>query len=206
MSAATRSTFTGLALGAIALGGLAPACRWAAAPFPVELLRQYESELLAPVAGEATAGAVPQRTGRVVLVRPSSWQLFREGTQSAAQIAPSRKKRAEKEIDPPRVDDSWYQLEASLQAPSPAEVETVIFCDYRQLPVAEYKGTANFYGNYPSARKGVYLKVFDWRSRRFLGECLLAEADPSLEKAAGHYTDARSIAEFVATMPLRSNP
>jgi hypothetical protein len=197
-----------LALGALALGVFLAARAWAAAPFPVEILRQYESELLAPVAGEAAAGEIPPRTGKVVLVRPSSWQVFREGTLSAAHIAPERKERAEKEIDPPRLDDSWRHLDAALRAASADEADTVIFCDYRKIPVAEYQGTANFYGTYPSALKGVYLKAFDRKSRRFLGECLLAERDPRLEaQAAGEYSgDPRSIARFVSKMPLRSSP
>lgn len=151
--------------------------------------REYESLFSWGENGMVPEGAVPYRTGKVVIVRPSSWQVYRFGAQMLTQISPDWEGRKEYEIDPPRLDDSWSRLDSSVRASSPAEAATVIICDYRQTPVKDYRGVNDFYGTEGSYKRVVWLKTYDWKSRRFIGECVLGEDHPDLSYTlAGRYS------------------
>jgi hypothetical protein len=175
-----------------------------AGAFPESLIREYESLLRERRPAAVSTSDVPSRSGKIVLIRPSSWNVYRLGTMLATQIDPGMEAKKDREIDPPRIDDSWYRLDPSLRASSPAEVETVIFCDYRKIPVREYRGIGDFYGPDASTKKTVTLVVFDWKTRRFMGECLLGEDPEKLSEAtAGRYSgDPGEIASIVSKMPL----
>ncbi len=193
-----------LAAGLIAAAGFGLSRFLAGRQFPAEKIREYESLFSWDEAGEAQPGSIPRRTGKVVIIRPGSWQVYRQGTLFLTQIQPEIQDKKEKEIDPPRLDDSWYELEGSVRAGSPEEADTVIICTPIKIPVGEYRGPENFSGPNASLRKGVELRIYDWKSRRLIGECLLAEKIPKMEaKPAGPYSGKpKQIADFVARMPL----
>jgi hypothetical protein len=202
--------------GLMGLAGLAAAAAlfWLCArpliwpAFPEEAVRAYESLFEWGQEGRLRGGAVPYRTGKVVTIRPSTWQVYRFGSQMLTQISPDWEGRKEYEIDPPRVDDSWSRLPAEVRAASPAEVGTVIICDYRQSPIREYRGVSDFYGKEGAYRRIVWLKTYDWKRRELIGECALGEDHPDLDYAiAGPFSgDPGEIAAFVATMPLQEEP
>jgi hypothetical protein len=175
--------------------------------FSTANVQEYETLFSWNQTGVVPAGAVPHRTGKVVTIRPSTWQVYRFGSQMLTQISPDWEHRKEYVIDPARLDDSWYKLPADVRASSPDEVATVIICDYRLSPVREYRGTSDFYGTQGSHKRIVWLKTYDLRSRQFIGECPLGEEHPDLSYAlAGRYSgDPREIAAFIATMPLKED-
>ncbi|MBI4586950.1 MAG: hypothetical protein HY717_23300 [Planctomycetes bacterium] len=194
-----------LAAGLLVAAGFGLSKVLAGRHFPAEKIRQYESLFSWDETGEAPPGSIPCRTGKVVLIRPGSWQVYRQGILFLTQILPEIEDKKEKEIAPPRLDDSWHELEGEVRAGSPEEVDTVIICTPIKIPAGEYRGPDNFSGPNASLRKGVELKVYDWKSRRLIGECLLADQIPKMEaKPAGPYSgEPRQIADFVARMPLR---
>lgn len=173
--------------------------------FPEETIREYESLIDPGDAAEGTSAGIPYRTGKVVLIRPSSWQVYRHGPMLSTQISPHLQGSKEREIDPPRLDDSWSRLDRSIRASSPGEAATLIVCAYGKMPVGEYLGIDNFSGPNASAKKAVRLMVYNLKTGRLIGGALLTEKHPKLDdRAAGEYTgDPSEIAAFVERMPLR---
>ena len=194
-----------LGLGALGFWCFVRPVIWPA--FAPETVREYESLFSWGQTGVVPDGTVPFRTGKVVTLRPSTWQVYRFGSQMLTQISPDWDHRKEYVIDPARVDDSWYELDSSVRAASPDEVATVIICDYRLSPVRDYRGVSDFYGPEGSHKRIVWLKTYDLKSRRYIGECALGEEHPDLSYTlAGRYDgDPGQIAEFVATMPLKED-
>jgi len=201
-----RAFWICVALPTMAAGAYLAVRARAAHAFPESEIRDYESLAEETAPFEVPQGTMPYRTGRVVLVRPATWQVYRIGTLLSTQIPAELSRKKEFEVDPPRIDDSWYELEPALRAGSPEEAATVILCDYRRLILRPYMGTADLYGPDRNYRLAVVLKVYDRRQRAPIGEALLAE--PGLEgdePALGTFTgDPAEIAAFVAKMPVRN--
>jgi hypothetical protein len=174
-------------------------------PFPEETIREYESLACPGDSGDDAPAGIPYRTGKVVLIRSSSWQVYRRGPLPSTRIPPQLEGSKEREIDPPRIDDSWFHLDRAIRAGEPGEASTLIVCTYGKMPVGEYLGIDNFSGPNASAKKAVRLKAIDLGTRGIIGEALLTEKHEKLDgRASGLYTgDPSEIAAFVAKIPLR---
>jgi hypothetical protein len=105
--------------------------------FPVEELRKYEGLFR----GTGPDGSVPPRTGKVILVKPSIWSVYREGNRASTRMTDRSRAKAGNEVEPPRLDDNLFSLPSELRASSPDEVDTVILCEYGQTPWDPYQGT-----------------------------------------------------------------
>jgi hypothetical protein len=179
--------------------------------FPESALREYE-EIFAGEGMAENPTWVPYRTGKVVVVKPSVHAVYATGGVAAetlfwTQIAPAHRPRISRELDPPALDESWYLLDPSLRATSPDEVDTLIFCETRKLKEGVYVSkdpsqpgpVANAY------RFDKYLKVYDWRNRRFLGSYLVA-GTPAPEETTilgRHAGEAPEVHTLIERLELR---
>jgi len=167
-----------------------------AVSFPEATLRDYE-KLFAGEGMSLNPTWVPHRTGKVVVVRPSVHAVYATGGFAAqtlfwTQIAPEHRPRISRELEGPTLDESWYQLDPSVRATSPDEVDTLIFCETRKLKEGVDVSEASP-DSAPAAsgfRYDKLLKVYDLRNGRFLGSHVVAgrpggaapEVHPAIEK------------------------
>ena len=93
--------------------------------FPLAQLEAYE----ALFSRDDVSEHEPYRTGKVVLVVPTRWSVYREGNAYTTQLNPHSAAKKERAVDPARLDENHFRLDASIRASSPEEVETVILCN-----------------------------------------------------------------------------
>ena len=173
--------------------------------FPVEELRKYEGLFR----GTGPDGRVPPRTGKVILVKPSVWSVYREGNRVSTRMTPRSRAKAGGEVEPPRIDDNFFSLPAEMRASSPDEVDTVILCEYGQTPWDPYANTGlrliSIDGKPP---RKLYIRlvrflVYDRRTGRCLGRHVLQ--GPLPKRSGDYYVSGTSpdVVSFVERMPLR---
>ena len=178
--------------------------------FPAGVLKKYE-DLFDGEGLEEPGNDPPPRTGKVILVKPSTHSVYAGGagvdTLSWTQIEPSRRPKIARQIDPPSIHDSWYNLDASLRASTPEEVDTVVFCEPRSAKVGFYvkKDKPNEFTPNGAYRREYVLKAYDRRSGDYLGSCGVKGEAPPMETTAWgpHAGEAPSLEEAVGHMPLR---
>ncbi|MBI4602626.1 MAG: hypothetical protein HY721_11765, partial [Planctomycetes bacterium] len=157
--------------------------------------------------GEPQAGSLPERTGKVTVVRPSTHLVYSSGAMADAlfwtQVHPAARNKIVREQDPPAIDGAWYSLDPSIRASGPGDVDTVIFCETRSIKVGTYGGQAAA-TSYAAYRFDKVLKAYDRRSGRFLGSCVVLGDDPagSTTLLGPHAGKAPSVAEVIGRMPL----
>jgi len=180
---------------------------WLSRAFAEERLREFEK--LHRGTGARSSG-LPYRTGKVLVIRPSTHSVYYGSlatTMFWTQIGPKDKGRINREVDPPEIDASWYELSASVRASSLEEVETVIFCESKSTKVGTYgQGSSPVGGIYAAYRMGYVLKIYDRKSGRFLGKHeIQGEAPPEETTVLGaHSGGIPEIADFLESLPLRS--
>ena len=99
-----KMSLVSILLGIAAIAGLFFVLPRLNPPFPESTIREYESLLTFGERSKVPQGALPYRTGKVVTLRPSTWQVYRLGTLLLTQIPPALEGKKEKEIDPPRLE------------------------------------------------------------------------------------------------------
>lgn len=179
---------------------------WLGRAFAETGVRQYEQALLGvSTASPAVRGKQPYRTGKVLLIRPSVWQVYREGNMFSTQIPPVLQPKKEKESDPPCIDENWYYLDASIRASSPEEVDTVIFCQYESITVGTYVAVDGSGGRFDAKQRNATLKVYDYRNKKYIGQYIIEGDGPRRETTTlgSHSGDLPDIAAWVSQMPLR---
>lgn len=182
---------------------------WIGSPFPGEELRRYQAMYQGQTRGRVPRGQLPFRTGKVVVVEPSQNLYYIRGTsypRPYTQIHPSQRGKITAELDPPRLDESWFDLDSSLRAENPEEVDTVILCEHRTEKTGIHisRSAENYRAAHADYRKSYLLKVFDRQSGRFIGEILLEGEGPGDEGSGtgAHRGEPPDVADVIASMPL----
>jgi hypothetical protein len=180
---------------------------WLSRAFAEERLREFEQ---LHRAGNKRSRGLPSRTDKVLAIRPSTHSVYFGSiatTRFWTQIGPKDKGRVNREVDPPQIDASWYDLSASVRADSPEEVSTVIFCESKSTTVGTYGRAPTPAGGICAAyQMGYALKIYDRKSGRFLGQHEISgEAPPEETTALGQHSGGiPEIADFLENLPLRS--
>lgn len=149
---------------------------------------------------------MPYRRGKVLLLRPSVWQLYRRGARFATQIPPEERDKRMSRIDPPRLDDSWHRLDPAIRASSTAEVETVIFIEYGSALTGIYVPVGGPNRFHEPRENDVVLRIYDAARRKYIGSTLVRCGDPESPPGApdGDPGEPPDIARFVAEkLPVR---
>lgn len=183
---------------------------WISRAFAEEQLGQYE-KLFAGEAPGVPSETPPSRTGKVIVLRPSSHQFVVSGGMSVTlfwtQIAPELRGKITGDVDPASLHDSWYDLDSSLRASTPDEVDTVILCETMTTKDGIYvaKDHPDRLTPFDARRRDQVLRAYDRRSGKFLGACFVrGEDSPERTTAWGpHMGKATSVAEVVARMPVQ---
>ena len=175
--------------------------------FAEEQLRRFEVELTEGSHRLMASDTVPPRTGKVVVMLPTSCR--RSGfVQPSTKLSPLDR-QASREVDPPRLHSVMYELDASLRASGPDDAETVIFCERQaRAVIGRTKGVETEGGSMwlewdCGKRRVIVAKVYDVKSRRFLG-CYEVQG-PAPEKKGGKYEDygpEPDMVAFIEAMPL----
>lgn len=178
----------------------------AARSFPVETLRELE-QLVSEFPRDPNTGRIPPRTGRVLVIRPSV-QFVYSGSlgdpRSWTTIRPAERRAIGKEIDPPAVHPAWFELDSSLRAGSPEEIDTVVFCDMQSIRVGTYVPVDGPGSAMAANRRDAVLTAYDRRTRKFLGSYVIFGAAPPNETTLlGKHTGAApNIAGVLQLMEL----
>ena len=176
--------------------------------FAAETLREYEVTLTEGSDRVSLTETIPRRTGKVLLVIPAT---IRCGNFLGASTLMKYEWRSSgTEVDPPRLHDAMYDLDSSIRANTPEEVATVIFCERSNSKVI-HKSDSFKSGSYEmwwewegGRRRMIDLKVYDLRSKQFLGAYRLVGPVPTKRQAREEeFGDPPDVAAFVATMPVR---
>jgi hypothetical protein len=174
-------------------------------------LRRYERLFDGRRGGRVGGGAVPFRTGKVVVVRPSVQSVYISSIAysfSWNELDPGQRGKIAREVDPPRLDDAWYDLDAELRASSPEEVRTVVLCAPQAAKEGIYvsKDPDGPQPYLPATRVDLLLHVYDLPTRTLIGSYTLkGDSAPSETTYFGRHQGAQAdLAEFIARMPQKS--
>ncbi len=179
---------------------------WVGRAFAEGRLREFERLALESPPPKLRNGEVPPRGSKVLLVRPGVWKVYRRGNRFSTQIGEQDQRKKVQEIDPPRVDDFFLELDGSIRASSLDEVDTVIFCEYGLQRVGTYvSDDPNDKTTFAASKKSVMLRVYDVRTRRCVGKYLLRGDDPKFSVTVydDHAGELPDVAAFVESMPVR---
>ncbi len=177
--------------------------------FPVDVLRDLTDPFSSRLwAEESEAGDIPPRTGKVILIVPALAHVARKTDYVTNWECPGFDLRPG-ETFPPRIHPAWYELDSSIRASTPDEVDTVVVCE-QDTDVVGYYAAAPKYGrevlmtDYGHVRK-CRLKVFDRASGEFLGIHVVKGAMPRETVGPGErqYGERPDVAGVIEKMPLR---
>lgn len=172
--------------------------------FPPEQLRKYEKLFSRDEAYGTHDGPMPYLTGKVVMMVPTRWSVYREGNAYTTQLNPHSAAKVEREVDPPRLDDHFFRIDSSLRASNPDEVETVILCTYAKHKVGTYV-TENQGAVGGALRKVVLLHFYDRQSGSFLGSRALYGKNPDRESTVlGKFSgELPEVCEFIEGLSVK---
>lgn len=172
--------------------------------FAADKLRPFEELFKEHMSRMKPDATVPPRKGKVLVMVPSKWHTGRN-------IVPRTKILPQywssyKEIDPPRLHDSMFDLDSSIRASDPGEVETVILCQDFAEQMTEKSDTwedehfVYWIEYWKGRRRCVLLSVLDVATKRLVGNYVVAGPPPETggPKDLGGPPD---LAEFIETMP-----
>jgi len=185
---------------------------WSSRAFSEEVLHGYEQLYTGEKAGPEDSDNLPLRTGKVIILRPSTHFVAVTGGMTCVlfwtQITPEERGKITAKEDPPRIHDAWFEIDESLRPSTPDEVDTVIFCETAALKDGIYVPV-----KYPEAgpyfdahRVDCVLKCYDRRSGRYLGAFVIA-GEPPPEKTTvlgSHMGRPARVHEVVERMQLES--
>lgn len=152
---------------------------------------------------------IPPRTGKVLLVIPETWSIYREGPRYITRIPDEIASKKVERVGTVRLDDDWYRLDSSVRAASPDEVDTVVICEYGTVTVGHYvsEGSPNGRPTAGSAakRRKVLLRVYDRHSGELLGchEVLGPANKQRIDAWESKMAAKPDLVRFVEQMPLR---
>ncbi len=175
--------------------------------FPVKILREYQ-QLCGGEPAALDETEVPCRTGKVIVLYPSiNAVYFGAGTEVMpwTDLTPNLRSRIAREIDPPRIHEAFFDLDPSIRAASPDEVDTVVFCTWCAPRVGTYSSTdPDEKLTFDAKRMDAILKAYDRKSGDYLGSCrVLGEAPPEETTVLGQQTgNPADVAGAIAGMPL----
>ncbi len=137
-------------------------------------------ELEIPRGVAITAGEIPRRTGKVLVVIPEHTLFMPLGPETI----------------PPQIHPTWYKLDRSIRASDPEQVDTLIRIS-TQLRSARRITRVKFLGLHTKVVKShiLHLDVYDWQNQTYRGRWTL---DPGNLKS-GHMTDEELDAMIEAT-------
>jgi hypothetical protein len=176
-----------------------------ATQFTEATLTGYESYFAREQPSRLGQGEMPYRSGKVVLVVPSRWSVYREGTFFTTQMNEHYEKKKEYRMDPPRLDDHHAALPGALRASSPDDVDTVILCEYGHTRTGSYVHVSGGGPVYAATRRNVRLFVYDRRSRDLIGTFVVKGNEPKWRTSVlgEHSGSIPDLTQFVEEMPLR---
>jgi len=174
--------------------------------FPTKVLQRYESRFDLHQYPRVREGGALYRTGRVVLIEPTRWKVYREGNISVLQMSERQHGKRERISDAAHLDDAFFDLPPDVRASSPDEVDTVIFCDYGASKDGLYVRKDGEPGPaFAAHQRFAILHVYDAHSGDLIGRHVLrGTASPDETSALGKHSGSMpEVAEYVADMPLR---
>ncbi len=174
--------------------------------FTADDLRGFEDKLTDGYPPRVS-DALPTRSGKVVLVVSSKRKPGGRFVIPSTSVRRAVRKKT-KEVEPPRLHDAMYDLDASIRASSPEEVSTVIFCeDFSQRNQEHTRTEDEHYEYHMTIDKGrinaVTIYVYDLASGQVLG-AYLVKGPPAKLKGSGYdRPDPVNLAKFISDMPER---
>jgi hypothetical protein len=101
---------------------------WSSRAFSEEVLHGYEQLYTGEKAGPGDSDNLPLRTGKVIILRPSTHFVAVTGGMTCVlfwtQITPEERGKITAKEDPPRIHDAWFEIDESLRPSTPDEVDT----------------------------------------------------------------------------------
>lgn len=181
---------------------------WMARPFTAQDLARYEALCVCGDYPELPEGTTPYRTGKVILVVPEVWMMYREGTTYNTLIGAERAGKKVERMGVRRIDEDWFRLDEALRASTPEEVSTVIICEFAAPVVGHYvsEGQQHVIAADAARRRQVLLKVYDLETERFIGQhkVLGPRVKQEIRQFESQMGDRPDIAAFVRSMPVRN--
>lgn len=170
----------------LAIAGLAvaffyrPAQAWMLSRrFPESLLYDYERGLDHRQSPAVRSGEELYRTGKVVLVVPSRWKIYRQGNAYATRMTPEQAEKKVKLADGPRLDHHFFTIDPAVRASAPGEVGTVIFCEYGKRREGTYVSAEGTGPTAPAYRRLVNLHFYDLKSGEYIGAHRILGEEPA---------------------------
>ena len=174
--------------------------------FTADDLRGYEDKLT-DGSMPRVSDALPTRRGKVLLMVASKRKPGGKWVIPSTAVKRELRKKT-KEVEPPRLHDAMYDLDASIRASSPEEVSTVIFCeDFSQKNQHHSRWEDEHFEYYQTYEKGrinmVKIYVYDLASGRVLGAHIV-RGPPVVLKGSGYDSpDPVDLVKFISDMPER---
>lgn len=174
--------------------------------FTADDLRGYEDKLT-DGSPPRVSDALPPRSGKVVLMVSSKRKPGGKFVIHSTAVTREVRKKT-KEVEPPRLHDAMYDLDASIRASSPEEVGTVIFCeDYSQKDehLTRWEDEhSEYYMTIETGRRNmVTIYVYDLASGQVLG-AYIVKGPPAKVKGGGYdRPDPVDLVKFISDMPER---
>ncbi len=170
--------------------------------FPDEQIREYEFLFDGWFAPEPP-GSYPLRSGKVIVIRPSTQLVYLRATTYAmhwTSISPDKRATIAREDSPARIHAAWFYLDDSIRAMNPDEVDTVILVHPRKRGKRDDEVASVDKNPWNDYKDETVLLVYDRRSGRFLGGYIMVDSVPPSQET----TLGKQVAEVIEQMPLRS--
>jgi hypothetical protein len=183
-------------------------------PFCKAMLRQaFPEKVLYELEGHFSFTAEPEvkepkdlyRTGKVVLITPSRWNVYREGIMYLTRINPRNSRKKSGVVDPPMLDQYFFEIPSSMRASTPDEVETVILVEYGKQKDGTYVTVSGGGGSYSAYRRRVTFYIYDHPSGRFIGSHSFLGSAPEDETSSigVHSGDFPEVTDFLVGLRER---
>ena len=177
---------------------------WMSRAFAEGEIRKFENMFLAGEHIGKKLKEAPPRSGKVLIVKPTVWSVYRVGNVFSTSITPNQQGKKDHVLSPPRVDEHWFLLDGDVRASTPDEVGTVIFMEYISRKAGNYVpvDSSTPSGGYAALRKSARMKFFDVASKKYLGQYVLFgnEPDAFATDLSSHSGDLPDIVQFVNEM------
>lgn len=163
--------------------------------FTVEVLAGYEKLIDPEAEPDVEPGLLPYRTGKVVILKPATWNDSTNGGESVSvtKVTETMRARLGRRATETELADDHFAIDAAFRAETPAEASTIIFCERTSLKSAgphaidPEKGRAMTAEPPPDA-EAIQLTIID-KSGALISRCVV------LDRAS----DAMNL--FVSKMP-----
>jgi hypothetical protein len=172
-----------------------------AANFPEQALSDLEAKLLR-ISPLAPGDSLPPRTGKVLVIIPSTWRRVGEHNRLYRSCISAESCGQMERIEPPTLFEGMLELPSEIRAATPAEAATIVFCEPLGAVAGQYVSSDGRSSTTAMVQEAT-LRAYD-RSGRPLGACVLegGRLKMVIHSSSEAMTAAPDVATTIRHMPL----